>query len=78
MYAASLMSRFMHNPINIHYGAARRILRYIQGTMDFGILYERNVEPKLFGFCDSDWGGSVDDLKNTSGYTFTLGTGVFS
>ena len=41
-------------------------------------MYERNVEPKLFGFCDSDWGGSVDDLKSTSGYTFTLGTGVFS
>ncbi|KAL6145529.1 hypothetical protein ACLB2K_056215 [Fragaria x ananassa] len=77
MYAASFMPRFMHNPTKIHYGAARRILRYIQGIMDFGILYERNVEPKLFGFCDSDWGGRVDDLKFT-GYTFTLGTGVFS
>jgi hypothetical protein len=68
----------MHKPTRIHYGAAKRILRYIQGTIKFGIMYERNVEPKLFGFCDSDWGGSVDDLKSTSGYTFTLGTGVFS
>ncbi|KAM1349822.1 hypothetical protein EV1_003832 [Malus domestica] len=78
MYAASLLSRFMHKPTCIHYGAAKRILRYIQGTLDFGIMYERNVKPKLYGFCDSDWGGSVDDLKSTSGYTFTLGTGVFS
>ena len=54
MYAASLLSRFMHNPTRIHYGAAKRILRYISGTMDFGIMYERNVEPELFGFCDSD------------------------
>ena len=78
MFATSLLSRFMHKPTRIHYGAAKRILRYIQGTIKFGIMYERNVEPKLFGFCDSDWGGSVDDLKSTSGYTFTLGTGVFS
>ncbi|XP_024164182.1 secreted RxLR effector protein 161-like [Rosa chinensis] len=77
MYAASLLSRFMHKPTKVHYGAAKRILRYIQGTIEFGIMYERNVEPKLFGFCDSDWGGSVDDLKSTSGYTFILGTGVF-
>ncbi|XP_068343981.1 uncharacterized mitochondrial protein AtMg00810-like [Pyrus communis] len=78
MYAASLLSRFMHKPTCIHYGAAKRILRYIQGTLDFGIMYESNVESKLYGLCDSDWGGSVDDLKSTFGYTFTLGTGVFS
>ena len=78
MYAASLLSRFMHNPTRVHYGAAKRVLRYIQGTLDFDIMYKRNVDPKLFGFCDSDWGGSVDDLKSTSGYTFTLGTSVCS
>nr|XP_028946832.1 uncharacterized protein LOC114820387 [Malus domestica] len=77
MYVASLLSRFMHKPTYIHYGVAKRILRYIQGRLDFGIMYERNVEPKLYGFCNSDWGGSVDNLKSTSGYTFTLGTGVF-
>lgn len=30
------------------------------------------------GFFDSDWGGSVDDMKSTSGYCFRLGSGVFS
>ena len=78
MYATSLLSRFMHNPRQIHLGVARRVLRYIQGTLDYGILFERKVEPKLIGYCDSDWGGCLDDMKSTSGYVFTLGSGVFS
>ena len=78
MYATSLLSRFMHKPSQTHFGAAKRVLRYIQGTLDFGIMYERNVETKLFGFCDSDWGGCVDDMRSTSGYVFSLGSGVIS
>ncbi|XP_059629958.1 uncharacterized mitochondrial protein AtMg00810-like [Cornus florida] len=78
MYATSLLSRFMHNPSQIHVGAAKRVLRYIQGTLDFGILYEKNVDAKLFGFCDSDWAGCVDDMRSTSGCAFSLGSGVFS
>ena len=32
----------------------------------------------MVGFCDSDWGGSEDDMRSTSGYAFTLGSGIFS
>ncbi|XP_059650735.1 uncharacterized protein LOC132296564 [Cornus florida] len=78
MYATSLLSRFMHNPSQIHVAAAKRVLRYIQGTLDFGILYEKNVDAKLFGFCYSDWTECVDDMRSTSGYAFFLGSGVFS
>ncbi|XP_059658324.1 secreted RxLR effector protein 161-like [Cornus florida] len=77
MYATSLLSRFMHNPSQIHVGAAKRLLRYIQGTLDFGILYDKNVNAKLFGFCDSDWAGCVNDMRSTSGYAFSFGSGVF-
>ncbi|KAL5730821.1 hypothetical protein ACHQM5_003612 [Ranunculus cassubicifolius] len=38
----------------------------------------QNSEVKLLGFCDIDWAGSVDDMKSTSGYTFTVGSGVVS
>ncbi|RVW83943.1 Retrovirus-related Pol polyprotein from transposon RE1 [Vitis vinifera] len=78
MFAASLLSRFMHYPSHLHLGAAKRVLRYLQGTVELGIKYFRNIEVKLIGHCDSDWGGCIDDMKNTSGYAFSLGSGVIS
>ncbi|BFG40810.1 hypothetical protein CerSpe_270840 [Prunus speciosa] len=40
--------------------------------------YVKGKNAMLIGFCDSDWGGSVDDSKSTYGYAFTFGSGVFS
>jgi hypothetical protein len=78
MFPASLLSRFMNDPSHIHLGAAKRVLRYIQGTLGYGIKYDSKVETKLIGFCDSDWAGCMDDMKSTSGYVFSLGSGAFS
>ncbi|KAM1320779.1 hypothetical protein ACFX2F_013932 [Malus domestica] len=78
MFAASILARFMHNPTKKHMGTAKRVLRYIQGTIDFGIVFERGKATTLIGYCDSDWTGSEDDMRSTSGYAFTLGSGMFS
>ncbi|XP_057249768.1 secreted RxLR effector protein 161-like [Beta vulgaris subsp. vulgaris] len=77
-YPVSVVSRFMHNPTSHHLGAVKRILRYVAGTTDFGIWYSKLSDFKLFGFTDSDWAGCIDDRKSTSGYVFTLGSGVIS
>ncbi|KAI5343593.1 hypothetical protein L3X38_011469 [Prunus dulcis] len=78
MYASSLLARFMHCPTNKHYGTAKRVLRYIQGTLDYGMEYVKGRNAMLIGYCDSDWSGSVDDSKSTSGYAFSFGSGVFA
>ncbi|XP_048426750.1 secreted RxLR effector protein 161-like [Pyrus x bretschneideri] len=78
MYAANLLARFMHNPKNKHFGTAKRALRYIKGTLDYGLEYVKGKNAMLVGFCDSDWGGSIDDSKSTFGYSFSFGNGVFS
>ena len=46
--------------------------------IDYGIQYSHNQELKLLGYTDSDWGGSVDDIKSTFGYCFKLGSRIFS
>ena len=68
MFPVILISRFMHTPSVHHLGTAKRVLRYIQATSNFGIWYKPVSCFKLFGFTDSDWAGFVDDRKSTSGY----------
>ena len=47
-------------------------------TINHGIWFKHSPEEKLIGYTDSDWAGSVDDLRSTSGFCFSFGSGVFS
>ncbi|XP_068475123.1 secreted RxLR effector protein 161-like [Phaseolus vulgaris] len=76
--AVSILSRFMHFPNETHMRAAKRVIRYIKGTWNFGVKLLKHKEFKLTGFSDSDWGGSIDDMKSTSEYCFSLRSGMFS
>ncbi|XP_070676264.1 uncharacterized mitochondrial protein AtMg00810-like [Malus domestica] len=78
MFAASLLARFMHNPTTKHIGTAKRVLRYIQGSLDYGIACEKGKDVMFIGYCDSDWAGSEDVMKSTSRYAFSFGSGAFS
>ncbi|XP_038704708.1 uncharacterized mitochondrial protein AtMg00810-like [Tripterygium wilfordii] len=75
-FSMSIVSRFMHSPSKQHFGAAKRIMRYIAGTVDYGIWFTNVPDFKLFGFTNSDWAGSIDDRKSTSGNIFKLGSGA--
>ncbi|KAL7129296.1 hypothetical protein ABFS83_13G056600 [Erythranthe nasuta] len=66
----------MQNPSRIHLGAAKRILRYIAGTMDYGIWYSKVPNFRLYGFTDSDWASSLDDRRSILANVFTLGSGA--
>ncbi|XP_016679207.1 secreted RxLR effector protein 161-like [Gossypium hirsutum] len=77
MYAVSLLSRFMHCYNSAHFKAAERVLRYVTGTLSYRVKLVKAKELKLVGYLDSDWAGSIDDMKSTSGYFFTLGSRVF-
>ena len=55
-YCVSYLSRFMDKPSSEHLAAAKRILRYLKGTVNFGILYKRgDRDMKIIGFNDSDF-----------------------
>ncbi|XP_052480482.1 secreted RxLR effector protein 161-like [Gossypium raimondii] len=77
MFVVSVLSRYMNCCNDQHFQAAKRVLRYIKGTIDHGVLFKRAENMKLIGYVDSDWAGSSDDMRSTSGYAFSLGSGMF-
>ncbi|KAG7559324.1 hypothetical protein ISN45_Aa05g009200 [Arabidopsis thaliana x Arabidopsis arenosa] len=73
-YAVNRLSQFMHRPTDIHWQAAKRILRYLAGTASHGILLRSNSPPSLHAFSDADWAGDNDDFVSTNAYILYLGT----
>jgi hypothetical protein len=58
--------------------AAKHVLKYLCGTVDYGLDYHRGDGVRLVGYTDSDWAGCVSDRKSTSGCCFGLGSIVVS
>lgn len=72
--SVSMLSRFMSNPTKTHFAAAKRVLRYLKGMKNVGLKYTKEENNNLVGYVDSDWAGSLDDRRSTTGYLFCLGT----
>lgn len=65
-YAVGVVSRYMEKPTKLHQNAAKRILRYIKGTVDFGLVYTKTSGNNvIIGFSDSDLAGRLDDRHST-------------
>ena len=78
VYSVSLISRYMARPTNLHLQAAKRILRYLKGTVDYGIMYKKGSLNDLVAYTDNDYAGDLNDRKSTSGYIFLLSSGAVS
>jgi hypothetical protein len=74
-FAVGLIARYMQTPHESHWEAAKRILHYVRGTVQFGIHYSSGGAPLLVGFIDSDWADDPDDQKSIASYVFSLGSG---
>ena len=74
-FAIGRVSRYTQTPHESHSKAAKIILRYIRGTIQFGIHYSIGGTPLLVGFTNSDWADDLDDRKSIVVYVFSLGSG---
>ncbi|PHT27192.1 hypothetical protein CQW23_33205 [Capsicum baccatum] len=76
-YAVNRVSQSMHAPTEQHFQALKRILRYLKGTLQCGILFQKGSFD-ISVFSDSDWANDKDDRKSTTGYIVMMGPNLIS
>ncbi|CAA7032829.1 unnamed protein product [Microthlaspi erraticum] len=76
MFVVCLISRFMASPTQLHLAIAKRVVRYLKGTLECGIWYKRQMMSELVAYTDSDYAGDIDDSKSTSDYVFMMSGGA--
>lgn len=77
-YSVGKLSKFLDKPQQVHWMAAKRVLRYLSGTRSHGIVYDGKRGLEVQGYSDSDYAGCIESRKSTSGYIFLLAGGAVS
>ncbi|XP_052725925.1 secreted RxLR effector protein 161-like [Vigna angularis] len=77
-YVVGVLGRYQSNPGVDHWKAAKKVMRYRQGTKDYMIIYRRTECLEVISYSDLDYVGCVDSQKSTTGYIFMLADEVVS
>jgi len=65
-YIVNRLARFLSNPGKQHWQAAKKVLRYLKGTHDLGLVYRGKYT--LSGYADASWADNVDNRRSTAGF----------
>ena len=73
-YSVNKLARYCSKPSVDNLLAVKRVLRYVKGTLNYGLLYSKSKDNLIecVGYSDADWAGDNDDRKSTSGYSFHM------
>ena len=79
-FAVNRVARFVERPTITHWTAVKRIMRYLRGTTNCGLVFEKKDKEtnNLKAYCDSDWAGDLDDRKSTTGFVLILNDSIIS
>ena len=73
-----MLGRYQSNLGIDHWKAAKKVMKHLQGTKDYMLMYRQTDNLEVIGYSDSDYAGCIDSRKSTSGYVFMLADGVVS
>jgi hypothetical protein len=77
-FSVNRVCQFLSAPTTSHWAAVKRILRYLNGTLDYGLAITKTHTPLLRAFSDADWAGNPDDRRSTGGFTIFFGNNLIS
>ncbi|GMI65421.1 cysteine-rich RLK (RECEPTOR-like protein kinase) 8 [Hibiscus trionum] len=72
LYVVNKVSQYINHPHDTHWRAVKRILRYLNRTVDHGIVFSSSSPLNLVCYVDADWASSVEDRRSTSCYCIYL------
>jgi hypothetical protein len=77
-FGVNTLSQYLVEPRRVHLVAAKHVIRYLKGTLGYGLCYTGDHDFRLVGYTNLDWAGSVSDRKSTSRCCFSLGSAMIS
>jgi hypothetical protein len=77
-YSVGFVRRFLEKPTEEHLVVVKRIVRYVDGTLNLGCQYGRDDQWRLIGYCDGDLVGDLDTSKSTTRLAYFLGINLIS
>ncbi|KAM1135330.1 hypothetical protein EV2_045499 [Malus domestica] len=77
-FAVGMLGRYQSNPGLEHWKAAKKVIRYLQGTKEYRLMYKHFDLLEVVGYSDSDFVGCVDSRMSTLGYIYLLAGGAVS
>ncbi|XP_019176811.1 PREDICTED: uncharacterized protein LOC109172110 [Ipomoea nil] len=77
-FAVNRLCQYMHSPTDDHWGLVKRVLRYVKGTLHYGLRLTPFASSAIHAFFDSDWASCPLDRKSTSGYAVFHGSNLIS
>jgi hypothetical protein len=77
-FAVNTFSQFLVEPRCVHLVVAKYVMRYLKGTIDYGLSYDGDHDFTLSGYTNADWARSVSDRKISSKCCFSLGSSMIS
>ncbi|KAD0533627.1 hypothetical protein E3N88_31441 [Mikania micrantha] len=77
-YAVNQVSQFLQSPTTNHFQHVKCILRYIEGTISYGLVFSRVSALAVIGYSDADWAQCIDTRRSTYGYSIYLGNNLIS
>ena len=69
-FAMSILARHSQNPTMRHWNGVKHLPRYLRGTSDLGLYYQRTNKPEMTGFADSGFRTDPNAGKSQTGYIF--------
>ena len=77
-FVVNTLSQYLVKPRRVHLIVAKHMMRYLKGTINFGIYYDGDHDYRLCGYTYANWFGSIPDKKSTSCGCYCLGSTMIS